>query len=76
MGLGWSQAKPTGMLRRRRSKIFMENVNKTRLTRPCSFFFLSLDVVLTISTPENLSTSQEDLLSHLTVKLMDKDNFS
>ena len=42
MGLGWSQAKPTGMLRRRWSKIFMENVNKTRQTRPCSFFFSEL----------------------------------
>ena len=40
------------------------------------FFFLTLDIVLTISTPEKLPTSQEDLLSHLKVKLMDKDNFS
>ena len=40
------------------------------------FFFLTLDIVLTISTPEKLLKSQEELPSHLKVKLMDKDNFS
>lgn len=74
MGLGWSQAKPTGMLRRRRSKIFMENVNTTR---PCSFFFFGAWMSsLQFKLQKNLPISQEALLSHLEVKLMDKDNFS
>lgn len=51
LGLGWSQAKPNGKFRQT-NKIFMENVNTTR---PFSFFFLSLDVVPTISTPEKLA---------------------
>ena len=57
------------------NSLFREYGERKHDTTMC-FFFLTLDIVLTISTPEKLPTSQEDLLSHLKVKLMDKDNFS